>query len=181
MTPWDVLTEVLIPLLSAASSVLVALVAIGVTVVMGIREQFERRRERDRNERVRAGDRATEAARRFDEQRSMIGQAMLDYAATTMTAKSDRPSYRAMTQTVAASRLPLDELVLWVVQGAEAQRAAYQNAQAAKRAGGPTTGPMLAYLSIEAAVRERLLGWIRDGRIDLTPIPWPDESSVLSA
>lgn len=130
---------------------------------------------------MRLDDRAIEAARRFDEQRSTIGQAMLDYAATTMTAESDRPAYRAMMQTVAASRLPIDQLVFWVVQSSEAQRAAYRNSEAAKRTGHATTGPLLAYLAIEADLRERLLGWIRAGRIDLTPIPWPDEAAVMRA
>lgn len=181
LTPWDVLVDVVVPLASAASSVFVGLVAIGVTIVLGIREHAERRREHDRNERMRLSDRAIEAARRFDEQRSTIGQAMLDYAATTMTAENDRPAYRAMMQAVAASRLPLDELVLWVVQSSEAQRAAYQNSEAAKRAGRPSNGPVLAYLAIEAAIRERLLGWIRGGIIDLTPLPWPDESAALRA
>ncbi|MFD5213922.1 hypothetical protein [Microbacterium sp. NPDC058345] len=179
LTSWDVLVDVVVPLASAASSVFVGLAAIGVTIALGIREHVERRSEHDRNERTRMSDRAIEAARRLDEQRSTIGQAMLDYASTSMTAENDRPAYRAMMQAVAASRLPLDELVLWVVQSSQAQRAAYHNAEVAKRAGGPSTGPVLAYLTIESAFRERLLGWIREGIIDLTPLPWPDESVTM--
>jgi hypothetical protein len=172
--PWMWSLDTVVALAGAFSSMVVAVVAILVTLRIAERDARDRRAElqKARTQRARA-------------ERKLVAEAATTYLKSVDEFRGEKEAHDNLVRTFAESDIDEEPLYRWLVESGQTRFAAYFNAREEADpdpdSSDPPKASWFAYQAVDAEIRSRLRSWVRSGEIDTAPVAAPTQSSSSSA